>query len=83
MKCSKKLLMMAAAIGTGLPVYDPIGSLVVDIGAGTTHVVVSDGFSGNVALKAIEGTAKMVKKLFSYYSQKSTHKNTFRINENR
>jgi len=42
-----------------------------DIGAGTTHVVVSDGFSGNVALKAIEGTAKMVKKLFTYYSQKS------------
>ena len=30
----------AAAIGTGLPVYDPVGSLVVDIGAGTTDVAV-------------------------------------------
>ncbi len=30
----------AAAIGTGLPVYDPIGNLVVDIGAGTTDVAV-------------------------------------------
>ncbi len=30
----------ASAIGTGLPVYDPIGSLVVDVGAGTTDVAV-------------------------------------------
>ena len=30
----------ASAIGTGLPVYDPIGSLVVDIGAGTTDIAV-------------------------------------------
>ncbi len=30
----------ASAIGTGLPVYDPTGSLVVDIGAGTTDVAV-------------------------------------------
>lgn len=30
----------ASAIGTGLPVYDPIGSMVVDIGAGTTDVAV-------------------------------------------
>ena len=32
-----------------------------DIGAGTSHVVVSDGFSGNVALKSIEGTARLIK----------------------
>lgn len=31
-----------------------------DIGMGTTNVVVTDGFSGNVALKSIEGTAKMI-----------------------
>lgn len=31
-----------------------------DIGKGTVDVVVTDGFSGNIALKAIEGTAKMV-----------------------
>lgn len=30
-----------------------------DIGAGTTDVVVADGFTGNVALKSIEGTAKL------------------------
>ncbi len=30
-----------------------------DIGAGTTDVVVADGFTGNVALKTIEGTAKL------------------------
>ena len=29
---------MAAAIGAGLPVLDPIGSMVVDIGGGTTEV---------------------------------------------
>ncbi|MBX9976963.1 MAG: phosphate acyltransferase PlsX [Alphaproteobacteria bacterium] len=32
-----------------------------DITAGTTDVVVTDGFSGNVALKAIEGTAHLIK----------------------
>jgi len=35
-----------------------------DICLGRTHVVVSDGFSGNVALKSIEGTAKFVAKIF-------------------
>ena len=30
----------AGAIGTGLPVYDPVGNMVVDIGAGTTDVAV-------------------------------------------
>src|SRR5260221_1456154 len=29
---------MAAAIGAGLPVSEPSGSLIVDIGGGTTHV---------------------------------------------
>ena len=31
-----------------------------DIAMGTTQVVVSDGFSGNVALKTLEGTAKFI-----------------------
>ncbi|MGV1003701.1 MAG: rod shape-determining protein [Candidatus Nanopelagicales bacterium] len=31
---------MAAAIGAGLPVYEPTGSMVVDIGGGTTEVAV-------------------------------------------
>ena len=31
---------MAAAIGAGLPVSDPVGSMVVDIGGGTTEVAI-------------------------------------------
>ena len=31
-----------------------------DIGAGTVDVVVTDGFSGNIALKVIEGTARFI-----------------------
>lgn len=31
-----------------------------DITAGTTDVVVTDGFSGNIALKSAEGTAKLI-----------------------
>lgn len=38
-----------------------------DIGAGTTDVVVTDGFTGNVALKSIEGTVK----LFRHFLQES------------
>jgi glycerol-3-phosphate acyltransferase PlsX len=34
-----------------------------DLGAGTVDVIVTDGFTGNVALKTVEGTAKM----FSYF----------------
>jgi glycerol-3-phosphate acyltransferase PlsX len=34
-----------------------------DIMAGTTDVVVTDGFSGNIALKAIEGTTRFVRHL--------------------
>ena len=30
------------------------------INRGETHVVVTDGFSGNIALKAIEGAARFV-----------------------
>jgi rod shape-determining protein MreB len=32
---------MAAAIGAGLPVADPVGSMVVDIGGGTTEIAVA------------------------------------------
>ena len=31
---------MAAAIGAGLPVHEPTGSMIVDIGGGTTEVAV-------------------------------------------
>lgn len=35
-----------------------------DIGAGTVDVIVTDGFTGNIALKTAEGTAKLVIEFF-------------------
>ena len=43
---------MAAAIGAGLPVADPIGSMVVDIGGGTAEVAVIS-LGGIVASKSV------------------------------
>ena len=43
---------MAAAIGAGLPVHEPAGSLVVDVGGGTTEVACIS-LGGIVAAKAI------------------------------
>ena len=31
---------MAAAIGAALPVHEPVGNMVVDVGGGTTEVAV-------------------------------------------
>ncbi len=43
---------MAAAIGAGLPVQDPVGSMVVDIGGGNTEVAVIS-LGGVVVSKAV------------------------------
>jgi rod shape-determining protein MreB len=43
---------MAAAIGAGLPISEPLGSMVVDIGGGTTEVALIS-LGGVVALEAI------------------------------
>src|ERR687890_2517473 len=43
---------MAAAIGAGLPIHEPLGNMVVDIGGGTTEVAVIS-LGGIVALQAI------------------------------
>jgi rod shape-determining protein MreB len=43
---------MAAAIGAGLPIHEPLGNMVVDIGGGTTEVAVIS-LGGIVALRAI------------------------------
>ena len=49
----------AAAIGSGLPVYEPVGSMVVDIGGGTTDVAVVS-LGGLVVSQSIPvGGAKM------------------------
>ena len=56
----------AAAIGTGLPVYDPIGNLVVDIGAGTTDVAVIS-LGGLVVSQSIQvGGNKLDEALVDY-----------------
>jgi len=43
---------MAAAIGAGLPVADPVGSMIVDIGGGTTEVAVIS-LAGMVASESV------------------------------
>lgn len=42
-----------------------------DIGAGTVDVVVTDGFTGNIVLKAIEGTARLMASLVKQSFQSS------------
>ncbi len=44
--------------------YDYIGFVEGnDIGGGNVHVVVTDGFTGNIVLKTIEGTARLIKRV--------------------
>ena len=43
---------MAAAIGAGLPIHEPIGNMVIDVGGGTTETAVIS-LGGIVALQAI------------------------------
>lgn len=43
---------MAAAIGAGLPIHEPLGNMVIDIGGGTTEVAVIS-LGGVVALEAV------------------------------
>ncbi|HET9732011.1 MAG TPA: rod shape-determining protein [Acidimicrobiales bacterium] len=43
---------MAAAVGAGLPIHEPLGNMVVDVGGGTTETAVIS-MGGVVALQAI------------------------------
>ena len=43
---------MAAAIGAGLPIHEPLGNMIVDVGGGTTETAVIS-LGGIVALRAI------------------------------
>lgn len=55
-----------AALGAGLPVYDPIGTLIVDIGAGTTDVAVVS-LGGIVVAQSIPvGGMRMNEALINY-----------------
>lgn len=57
---------MAAAIGAGLPVTDPTGSMVVDIGGGTTEVAVISLGGIVYARSARVGGDKMDEAIISY-----------------
>ena len=63
---------MAAAIGAGLPVVDPIGSMIVDIGGGTTEVgVISlQGLSYSCSVRV--GGDKMDEAIMSYVRRTHT-----------
>src|SRR5215213_3174548 len=57
---------MAAAIGAGLPVTEPTGSMIVDIGGGTTEVAILS-LGGIVYAKSIRvGGNKMDEAIISY-----------------
>ena len=57
---------MAAAIGAGLPVTEPTGSMVVDIGGGTTEVAVLS-LGGIVYSRSVRvGGDKMVEAIIAY-----------------
>lgn len=52
--------------------YDYIGFVEGnDIGAGRVQVVVTDGFTGNIVLKTVEGTAKLIKRVLVENLKKS------------
>ena len=60
---------MAAAIGAGLPVEEPIGSMVVDIGGGTTEIAVIS--LGNIsASKSIHSAGEMIDECIINYINK-------------
>lgn len=52
--------------------YDYIGFVEAnDISAGRVQVVVTDGFTGNIVLKTVEGTAKLIKRVIVENFKKS------------
>ena len=56
----------AAAIGSGLPGYEPVGSMVVDIGGGTTDVAVVS-LGGLVVAQSVQvGGVKMDEAIINY-----------------
>jgi rod shape-determining protein MreB len=61
---------MAAAIGAGLPIHEPTGSMVVDIGGGTTEVAVLS-LSGIVYSRSVRvGGDKMDEAIVAYMKRK-------------
>jgi rod shape-determining protein MreB len=61
---------MAAAIGAGLPVSEPIGSMVVDIGGGTTEVAVI-ALGGIVTARSIRIAGDEMDEAIMQYARKA------------
>ena len=61
---------MAAAIGAGLPVSDPVGSMVVDIGGGTTEVAVI-ALGGIVTARSLRIAGDEMDEAIIQYSRKA------------
>ncbi|MGM8212999.1 rod shape-determining protein [Virgibacillus sp. W0430] len=59
----------AAAIGSGLPVWDPTGSMIVDIGGGTTEVAVIS-LGGIVTSRSIRVAGNSMDEAISQYIKK-------------
>jgi len=70
---------MAAAIGAGLPVADPVGNMIIDIGGGTTEIAVIS-LGGTCAQRSMriageemdEAIANYIRREFSLYIGEST-----------
>src|SRR5258708_2156539 len=61
---------MAAAIGAGLPVTEPVGNMIVDIGGGTTEVAVIS-LAGVVFSRSVRvGGDKMDESIIQYIKRK-------------
>lgn len=60
----------AAAIGAGLPVWEPTGSMIVDIGGGTTEVAVIS-LGGIVTMKSINIAGNKMDEDISQYIRKT------------
>ncbi|MDR1474265.1 MAG: rod shape-determining protein [Endomicrobium sp.] len=61
---------MAAAIGAGIPIQDPEGSMIIDIGGGTTEVAVIS-LGGMVVAKSLEVAGdKMDEAIAQYFRRK-------------
>ncbi len=65
---------MAAAIGAGLPVMDPVGSMVVDIGGGTTEVAVIS-LGGIVESKSLRVGGDAIDEAITTYLKKINNMN--------
>lgn len=60
---------MAAAIGAGLPIQDPSGSMIVDIGGGTTEVAVIS-LGGIVVSQSIRVAGDEIDEMISQYARR-------------